>query len=368
MGPSARHGLAMAYDSSRARVALFGGASASVLLADTWTWDGTEWTQVADTGPDARTGHGIAFDAVRQHVVLFGGRTNSGLVRDTWAWNGAEWTQLQDVGPRARVGHVMAFDASAGRVVLFGGAADGGAGLNDTWAWNGSAWTEVADTGPEPRVDAAVVGGAALVLFGGVNSIDPALSAADRRIFGDSWRWEGSAWTMVQDIGPLPRWGHGMALRSEAGRITLFGGAGVFATAEDPALVSGLRRDTWEVQETTPSGGGGTSPVGVDVAEVTISPDAVASTGEVMDVAVTLTGPAPSVVSLVAAIFVDEGGSYSPVDPPGFTIPDPITVLPGDTFTQFQIVRDAQPLAPGNYAIGVGVMGGAMAGAFFSVL
>ena len=60
-GPQ-RH--ALAYDSGRSRVVLFGGEDAAFApLGDTWEWDGDEWTQVADTGPAPRAGHAMCFDA-----------------------------------------------------------------------------------------------------------------------------------------------------------------------------------------------------------------------------------------------------------------------------------------------------------------
>jgi Galactose oxidase, central domain len=248
-GPSARHGLAIAFDSAAKRVFLFGGASGSDLLADTWIWDGTEWTQVADTGPAARSGHALAYDDPRKRVVLFGGRSAANPLGDTWEWDGTEWTQVQDVGPSARRAHAMAFDPTGARVVLFGGAGANGAGLNDTWLWDGAAWTQTADTGPDPRAACAMVSAKNIVLFGGVNSLDPGFPPANRIIYGDSWRWDGTAWTKVQDIGPAPRWGHGMAYwksDAAAGRIVLVGGSSVFGPPQDASLQAGVMRDTWE--------------------------------------------------------------------------------------------------------------------------
>ena len=365
-GPSARQSLAMAHHAAAQRVVLFGGASGGIFLGDTWTWDGTEWTQVADTGPLARASHAMAYDGVRERTVLYGGAAGAGLFGDTWEWDGTEWTQIQDVGPTARRGHAMAFDATASMVVLFGGAGADGAGLNDTWTWDGAVWTQAADTGPDPRVATALAGNGVVMLFGGVNSIDPLLPPGDRVIYGDTWRWDGSAWTKIQDIGPAPRWGHGVASRSQAGRVVLFGGSSVFAPAQDPSLVPGLRLDTWEVQ---PAAAPPVGPTGVEVATVTVNPDIAANEGDVIEVTVTLTGPAPGSVNLVTGIFFDDGmGSYMPVSPPGFTIPMPITVGAGESSKQFDIVRDAEPLTPGNYAIGVVVEGGAaVQGAFFTV-
>ena len=155
----------------------------------------------------------------------------------------------------------MAFDPIASRVVLFGGGGANEAGLNDTWLWDGTDWTQAADTGPDPRAGSAMVAATTIVLFGGVNSIDPDLSQANRIIYGDSWRWDGKVWTKVQDIGPTPRWGHGMAFQSDTGQIVLFGGSSVFGPAEDGSLQAGVMRDTWEHPEVA----GGT---GVEVKSV----------------------------------------------------------------------------------------------------
>jgi hypothetical protein len=297
-GPSARHGLAMAFDSARKCVVLFGGASGSNLFADTWTWDGTEWTQVADTGPAARSGHALGFDNARQCVVLFGGRTAANPVGDTWEWDGTEWTQVQDVGPSARRAHAMAFDSTASRVVLFGGAGANGTGLNDTWLWDGTAWTQAADTGPDPRAASAMVAATTIVLFGGVNSIDPSLPSADRIIFGDSWRWDGHAWTEVQNIGPAPRWGHGMAFRSDAGRIVLVGGSSVFGPAQDASLQAGVMHDTWEHADQGVGPGPGQGPVTIQSLVITptqvIAPGAANGPPGAANGAITLSGPAPA--------------------------------------------------------------------------
>ena len=98
IGPQPRFGHAMAYDSSRHRVVLFGGDSLrSGLFNDTWEWDGENWTQMADTGPAPRSKHSMAYDTVRRRVIIFGGATGAAPVRgDTWEWDGEDWTQVAD--------------------------------------------------------------------------------------------------------------------------------------------------------------------------------------------------------------------------------------------------------------------------------
>jgi galactose oxidase-like protein len=84
----------MVFDAARNRVVLFGGAGAgtATLFDDTWEWDGDNWTQVADTGPSVRGGHAMAYDSLRGRVILFGGDDGQNSFGDTWAWNGTDWT------------------------------------------------------------------------------------------------------------------------------------------------------------------------------------------------------------------------------------------------------------------------------------
>jgi hypothetical protein len=82
-----------------------------------------------------------------------------------------QWNQLY---PSLRYSHAMAYDAARGVTVLFGGAYSNSSGANgETWEWNGTAWTWRAVSGPAPRDGHAVVYDAArgvTVLFGGRTS------------------------------------------------------------------------------------------------------------------------------------------------------------------------------------------------------
>jgi hypothetical protein len=120
VAPSLRIWHAMAYDAAHAQVVLFGGYDNGV-LGDTWTWDGTDWTQRTPAhSPPAGYAHAMAYDAAHAQVVLFGGYGGSG--NDTWTWDGTDWTQRTPAhSPSPREGHAMAYDAAHAQVVLFGG-------------------------------------------------------------------------------------------------------------------------------------------------------------------------------------------------------------------------------------------------------
>ena len=76
----------MAYDAATGNVVLFGGYDGNA-YGDTWTWDGSTWTQQAPaTSPGARYGAVMADDAATGNVVLFGGADIKLVLDDTWTW------------------------------------------------------------------------------------------------------------------------------------------------------------------------------------------------------------------------------------------------------------------------------------------
>jgi hypothetical protein len=246
IGPSPRTGHSVTFDGDRNKLVLFGGRSGATFFDDTWEWDGKLWTQVADTGPSGRSYHGSAFDPITRRVIVFGGSRpdanapNGDLYfDDTWSWDGTGWVQVEDTGPSARRAIAMAADFSRRRVVLFSGGQVTpqlrNDGTDDTWEWDGSSWTQVQDTGPPARLGGAIaydVPAARLVLFGG--------AAAD--LLADTWAWDGQHWTQLADTGPSARMGHAMTSLS-SGPI-LFGGLTKPAAKSDTWLWTG---DSWRL-------------------------------------------------------------------------------------------------------------------------
>lgn len=237
-GPVPRIFTALAFDSDRSRAVLYGGApfntsgsGAFSTLSDTWEWDGTAWTQRAVTGPGIRGQHAMAYDSARSRIVLFGGSS----VTDTWEWDGAEWNLRATTGPSARFATAMAFDSVRARCVLFGGGGSNGESpQGDTWEWDGNLWTLRTSSGPAPRSRHAMAFDpvrARIVLFGGVQGL-----VGDNRLFGDTWEWDGANWRLSSTSGPVPRRSHGMATHPEG--VQLFGGRSYTPT---PYLLG----DTW---------------------------------------------------------------------------------------------------------------------------
>lgn len=190
--PSERVLAAMAYDSLRHCVILFGGISGDflpVFHGDTWSWDGTKWTLVSTAGPSPRGKSSMAYDSVRDRVVLCGGIGAGGICDDTWEWDGSSWQRIGP-GPSPLAAAGMAFDVARRRTVLFGGT-DGLYPLSGTFEWDGSRWTQRATSNaPAAREGLTLTydGRAqASILFGGTGGV----------AYDDTWLWNGSNWTKL---------------------------------------------------------------------------------------------------------------------------------------------------------------------------
>jgi hypothetical protein len=135
----------LAYDVSRSRAVLFGGAdnNSADLKRDTWEWDGgaRAWTEriVAGAKPQARLGHAFAYDPVHKVVVLFGGSIASGYQSDIWEWNGATGTWIERTpyfdALTDRSFCTMVYDATRNRMVLVDGRNT--TTLDEVWEWDG---------------------------------------------------------------------------------------------------------------------------------------------------------------------------------------------------------------------------------------
>lgn len=137
-GPGERVHHAMAYDSRRRRVVLYGGFGSDQIearRAETWEWDGSRWERFMAAGPGPRARHRMAYDPARGVTLLFGGNDDP----RTWAWNGSEWRVVAEQGPTPRYMHAMTYDTARERVLLFGG----NKGADELWEWDGTTWTQV---------------------------------------------------------------------------------------------------------------------------------------------------------------------------------------------------------------------------------
>ena len=209
--PQARYSPGMVYDAAHSQVILFGGYSdgSGGAMGDTWVWDGTTWNQkTPQSSPTARSDLALVYDSAHSVVVLFrGGNEDTGVYfADTWTWDGANWTQQpSQLSPTARTDLAMAYNAAAREAVMFGGWDVNGNNLGDTWVWNGSNWSQV-QTSPVPRGVAAIAYDSAhsqVVMFGGTDLVF---------FYGDTWVWGTASPGAMAQVASAGGWDTSLTL------------------------------------------------------------------------------------------------------------------------------------------------------------
>src|ERR1700749_1811013 len=81
---------------------LLGGASAEAPAPSLTAWaqgngSSNGCTDTCPSSPPARAANLVAYDGATGNVVLFGGLDTSGdNLNDTWTWDGSTWTQVAD--------------------------------------------------------------------------------------------------------------------------------------------------------------------------------------------------------------------------------------------------------------------------------
>ncbi len=200
--PQGRAEASFVFDRQRQKAVLFGGYTKEngeiKRFADTWEWDGKSWTKVSEGVPSARSGAAIAYDSKRRKVVLFGGGIRSGGGAETWEWNGQDWHQITSAKTEPRYNSTMVYDAAKDKIIRFGGW-DGTRRVSETWEFDGQVWQKLAIESPEARNHTVMVYDSnrrKTVLFGGHNG---------DFVFGDTWEFDGQTWRRVISAEPQKR-------------------------------------------------------------------------------------------------------------------------------------------------------------------
>ena len=231
--PSARSGHAMVYDKKRDVVVLFGGrpAASTSALSETWIWNDTTWTNLTSHGPQPppRYNHAMSYDSTRGQTIMHGGRNQSGFLSDTWIWDGESWTEVTSTmnNPDPRSLHSMAYDSSRSMTIMFGGHDNTGR-FSDTWQWNGTRWDNITPSSGNPPARRAHV-----LTYDNHNQQIVMFGGAGRlggingQIFSDTWAWDGSSWANItpSNLNPSARFSHAMAYDVAKQAVFMFGGS-----------------------------------------------------------------------------------------------------------------------------------------------
>ncbi len=247
--PSGRGEHVAFFDAPRNRLLVFGGNTAAPAMCNptppsydlaVWAYrmDCMAWERIEPPGPSPldRSRMAIAHDTSRDRVLLFGGRKRLGSgsyenYAEVWAFDPASdtWERIETSGsePTPRNAAVAGYDPASDRLLVFGGNTSS-SGLTyqaagDTWVLDlaSNTWEQVDASGPSPRIFAAgaVLNGKLYVYGGTQDFFGP--------ILGDLWALDLSSETWAQvgtDGAPRTRFAAQALADTEAGRLLVLMG------------------------------------------------------------------------------------------------------------------------------------------------
>ena len=252
LSPCPRSRASLAYDHGSKSVILFGGLVDRHGMNDTWSFDGTHWSELTPrTRPSPRHSSPMTWSPLGSHLVLLngvasqpvgGGSSRPGTsmdnLHDTWVFDGQNWVSQRSKYPDYSQ-QALATDLASGLVVAFGGLRahprtligllfpknpGQSSLLDETWVYDGNDWKQISmDARPPGRNFAGMTShtdGRGVVLFGGQGNTR---GAADN--LHDTWVFDGQNWEEIPSLSsPGPRLGMLVAHDPIIGRTVLFGG------------------------------------------------------------------------------------------------------------------------------------------------
>lgn len=253
--PSARNMHAMAFEAKTNSILVFGGAlSNNTYSNELWSWNGTVWSKLNETGPNGREDAMLVYHRVNTKTYVIGGRTNTNVFTDFWEWDGTAWRLLTNSLPFGALDHAAAaYDIKNNRILVFGGANSANNYTNDVWMWDGTTWSKVVTTGTPPsgRISSHFVVNPEnnkVYIFGGF--------AKPNQVLSDVWELAGTVWTKVSDNMPGNTLAGSVAKSPVADEFVKFGGA----VNANPTTLSGdtytWNGSAWQQKtvSTTPTG------------------------------------------------------------------------------------------------------------------
>lgn len=254
----------MIWQSHNGRVLYPSGACTNGFgIAETWEWDGSDWTKLTVKGSQGEVySYAAAWDPIRQETLLFGGSELSVERSDTFRYQDGVWTGVNGAfkpGPRSLM--VFASDPERGSIWMFGGLNTGaelwqyqggrwrrvtapnapatcvypvGAWDTDrnrlvvlcqdssTYEFDGTEWKTFANLDKKPKVRwwSSMAYDATLkktVLYGGFDQFN---------FLKETWTWNGSTWTKVEGKSAMLRGLASMFYDPISKKTIIYGGIG----------------------------------------------------------------------------------------------------------------------------------------------
>ncbi len=202
----------IAYDSTRKKTIAYVGPGWSETGTETWEYDGTNWMKIITAHSPAAAGDGalMQYDPISNNVVLITSTNNvfNTNYAETWTYDGADWTLKTAGYPTNAMLGGLAYDAAHGKMILI--TTD-----SETWEWNGNDWSLLhPDHSPTPAR------GFMTMAYDPIREVCSFFSGE----YGfshpiDTWEWNGNDW---KEFVPVPEGGIILMILSVSFIVALF--------------------------------------------------------------------------------------------------------------------------------------------------
>ena len=195
--------------SNTSALAYAGYADPGGVQATTETWNGSSWTEVNDMNT-ARYGAGRGVGTSTSALAV-GGNLEPGLTANAESWNGSSWTEVNDLNTTRQQG------ASAGdsntSALAFGGETATAKSAN-VEVWNGSSFTESSDlnTARDQLAGVGHFSSTAVLAVGGKN--------ASNNNVANNEEWNGASFVELADLSNGTKKSVGVGTTSSALNIS----------------------------------------------------------------------------------------------------------------------------------------------------
>ena len=168
----------------------FGGVAPPGITADTETYDGTSWTEVANLNAGRRSLTGTGTQTAS--FAIAGGEAGS-FTAAIEEWDGSSWTETTDLNTTR--GYNPGSSGTITAALVYGGRVNPNPSVTaNTESWNGTSWTEVADLNLA-RYNAAGAGSqTASIYAAGHNNSPPGANLNVNEL------WDGTSWTEAAEV------------------------------------------------------------------------------------------------------------------------------------------------------------------------
>lgn len=226
--PPAEFGMAMAYHEKLGGVVMFGGRAKAgkELLDQTWLRKEGNWQRILADGaaPPARDYAAVAYDSKRGVIVLYGGRDLRGNpLSDIWELDAKGWTRCtpKNFAAEARAAASLVYDSHRGVCVLVGGLGLHKSGVaevrSEVLEWDGKDWAKATNLKTAP----ALFGAAAtydeqrrsIVVHGGQSA-----PGTDSKL---TWVLQNNRWDKLEMSEVQATAMHGMVYDADARTVVL---------------------------------------------------------------------------------------------------------------------------------------------------